>query len=121
MAIKSIGHRPELTIESAREIFERGMAGRYDIVSTEARRRHFIVRKDGWSGVGVKLQQRGDETRFVYTGMISHFWLNFFFGGMFSYFMLRKTWKAMESEVARYIEDEPAFASMPPGEQLKAA
>jgi hypothetical protein len=122
MAIISIGHKPTLSIDEAREIFARGMEGRYRIVTSEVRSRHFIVQKDGWRGVGVKLQQRDGETRFVFTGMISNFWLQFFFGGMFSYPLLRGSWKDMEADVARYIADEPAFSSdADDGQELKAA
>jgi hypothetical protein len=121
MAIISIGHKPELSIAEARAIFARGMAGRYEIVTSEVRSRHFIVQKDNWRGVGVKLQQRGGETRFVFTGMISNFWLQFFFGGMFSYPLLRGSWREMEAEVAEYIESESAFTSDDDTEQLRAA
>jgi hypothetical protein len=122
MAIISIGHKPDLSIDEAREIFARGMAGRYEIMTSEVRSRHFIVQKDGWRGVGVKLQQREGETRFVFTGMISNFWLQFFFGGMFSYPLLRGSWKSMEAEVAEYIASESAFSQTPDAdEELKAA
>jgi hypothetical protein len=109
MAVHPVGNRPDLTIEQAQEIFAAGFRARYEVVTTDVRSRHFIVRRDAWSGVGVKLKQRKDGTYFVYTAMIPSLRLQFLFGGIFSYLVLRKTWKALEAEVAEFIKSSPEF------------
>ena len=122
MAVTSIGYRPDLTVEQAQAAFAAGFRARYEIVTTDIRSRHFIVRRDAWSGVGVKLKQRKSDTCLVFTAMIPSLRLQFFFGGIFSYLVLRKTWKALEAEVAEFIKSSPEFKPQAmPEDQKKAA
>jgi hypothetical protein len=124
MATMPIGYLPELTKEQAREIFAQGFAGKYEIINTPVLRRDFVVKKSGWAGVGVKLQQDSDKTTFVYTGMMPNFLLQALFGGLASYMFLRKSWRAMEQEVAEFIatapEFRPAQAVQPPVKAKRA-
>lgn len=109
MATVSIGYLPELTKEQAREIFAQGFAGKYEITDTPALRRDFVVKKSGWAGVGVRLQQEKDKTTFVYTAMMPNLLLQAIFGGLASYLFLRSSWKALEQEVAEFIAQAPEF------------
>ena len=109
MAITPIGHRPELRPDQAFEVFAKHFAGTYEVYATKARNRDFIVKKDGWSGVGVRLKQESDKTSFVYTAMMPNLLLQLLFGGLVSYLFLRSTWKKLEAEVAEFIEAAPEF------------
>ncbi len=114
MAIVNIGNKPDLTKEQAREIFASHFAGKYEIIRSNALNRDFIVKKSGWSGVGVRLKQEKDSTSFVFTGLIPNMLLQVLFGGLAAYLFLRPSWKALESEVAQFIENEPSFQQTKP-------
>lgn len=109
MAIVSIGSKPDLTKDEAREIFARHFEGRYEIVRSNAMKRDFIVKKSGWTGVGVRLKQEKTGTSFVFTGLMPNVALQVLFGGLVAYLFLRPSWKALELEVASFIRIEPQF------------
>jgi hypothetical protein len=109
MATLSIGYRPELTKEQAQEVFARGFAGKYEVVQAQVMRRDFLLKKSGWAGVGVRLQQDKDQTVFVFTGMMPNLLLQAIFGGLASYLFLRSTWKELEQEVSEFIATAPEF------------
>ena len=122
MAIVSIGNRPDLTPEQAQEVFAQRFAGKYEVVHSNAVRRDFIVKKSGWSGVGVRLKQDKTGTSFVFTGLMPNMLLQVLFGGLASYQFLRSSWKELEAEVSEFIQSAPEF--QPPAatetEQLAA-
>ena len=109
MAIITIGHRPDLTKEQVQAIFTERFAGEFEIIRSNAINRDFIVKKNGWTGVGVRLKQEKTGTSFVFTAMMPNLLLNALFGGLFAYALLRKAWKEMELEIAGFIRLEPQF------------
>ena len=109
MAIANIGNRPDLTPEQAREVFTQHFAGKYEIVRSNAMRRNFIVKKSGWSGVGVRLKQEKTGTSFVFTSLMPNMLLQVLFGGVASYLFLRSSWKELEAEVSEFIQSAPEF------------
>lgn len=109
MAIVSIGNRPDLTPEQAQEVFAQHFAGKYEVVHSNALRRNFIVKKSGWSGVGVRLKQDKTGTTFVFTGLMPNMVLQVLFGGLASYLFLRSSWKELEAEVSEFIQSAPEF------------
>ncbi len=125
MATISIGQQPDLTKERVREVFAERFAGQYEIVRANALNRDFIVKKNGWSGVGVRFKQEKDGAcTFVFSGMMPNLLLQTLFGGLFSFLLLRRGWKDMELEVAGFIRLEPEFQRQrqaPPAPLAKAA
>ncbi len=113
MAIVNIGNQPDLTKEQAREVFERAFTGKYEIVRSTAMRRDFIVKKNSWSGVGVRLKHERTGTSFVFTGLIPNVALQILFGGLVAYLFLRPSWRELEAEIAQFIENEPSFRQKP--------
>lgn len=109
MATMTIGYLPELTKEQAREIFAQGFSGKYEVTNAPVMRRDFLVKKGGWAGVGVRLQQERDRTTFVYTALMPNLALQTVFGGLASYLFLRSSWKALEQEVSEFIAMAPEF------------
>lgn len=109
MATISVGCTPKLTAEQAMETFQRRFAARYQVYETRLRMRDFIVKKNDWAGVGVKVKQEADKTTFVYTALMPHTLYRVLFGGLVSYLFLRSSWKALEDEVGAFIEDEKSF------------
>ena len=114
MAIVNIGNQPDLTKEQAREAFARHFEGKYDVIQSNAMRRDFIVKKSGWSGVGVRLKQDKTGTSFIFTGLIPNVLLQMLFGGVVAYLFLRSSWKELEAEIAQFIENEPSFRQPAP-------
>ena len=109
MATITIGYKPELTPDSVRETFAEHFAGKYEVYPTKVRSRDFIVKKSGWSGVGVRVKQEKEQTTFVFTAMMPNLFLQALFGGLATYLFLRSDWKALESEVADFIQYAPEF------------
>src|SRR3990170_4486167 len=96
MAIISIGNRPDLTKEQIQQIFAERFS-EYEVIKSTALNRDFILKKNAWTGVGVRLKQEKDgKTAFVFTALMPNVFLQTFFGGLFAYALLRKSWKEME-------------------------
>lgn len=114
MATISIGHKPELTAEEALAAFQHHFAGTYEVYPTKLRMRDFIVKKNDWAGVGVKVKQESRKTTFVFTALMPHTLYRALFSGLVSYLFLRSSWKALEDEVAAFIEEEKAFRPAAP-------
>ena len=109
MATITIGHRPEITNEQVQQIFAERFS-EYQIIKSTALNRDFILKKNSWTGVGVRLKQEKDGvTTFVFTALMPNLLLNALFGGLFAYALLRKSWKEMELEVAGFIRLAPEF------------
>jgi len=107
MATLTIDQRSDLTAESAQQLFKERFAGRYEVYPTRMRNRHFVVKKSEWTGVGVKVKQgQNGSTTFVFTALMPNLLLQGLFGGLISYLFLRRDWKALEREVASFIEGE---------------
>ncbi len=66
MAKVIIGHRPELTAEIARKVFESHFHDKYDIYKTKMPGYDFVVKKSAWRGVSVKLNQKRGQTYFLF-------------------------------------------------------
>ena len=66
-----------------------------------------MVKKSGWTGCTVKLQQ--DGTSFVTRQNFGNPMFAMFMGSLLSMLVLRKGWQALEQEVVQFIENEPAF------------
>jgi hypothetical protein len=109
MATVSIGRHPDLTADAAIEVFQRHFAGKYEVSKTSVVARDFIVKKSGTTGVGVRLKQGKDGAEFVFTGMIPGLWQRFVYSGLAGYLFLRPAWRALEAEIASFIENEPSF------------
>ncbi len=110
MATATVKHRPEMTVDAAMEIFGKHFAGKYKVCRTKSMpMRDFVVKKSGWTGVGVKLKHDKDSSIFVFTGMIPSLFKRLLFGGLITYLFLRPRWKAMESEIASFIQNAPEF------------
>ncbi len=69
MAKVIIGHRPELTAEAARKVFESHFHDKYDVYKTKWPAYDFVVKKSAWRGVGVKLKQKRSQTYFEFKGI----------------------------------------------------
>jgi len=109
MATVNVGYVPELTKEQAQQVFRDGFAGKYEVTKAPVMRRDFMVKKSAWAGVGVRLEQKRDQTVFVFTAVMPNLLLQTMFGGLASYVFLRSTWKALEGEVADFIALAPEF------------
>jgi hypothetical protein len=120
MAIITIGYRPDLTKEQVQAIFAERFAGEFEIIRSNAINRDFIIKKNNWTGVGLRLKQEKNATTMVFTAMMPNLLLNALFGGLFAYALLRKSWKEMELEIAGFIRLEPQFQSAPSVEKLAA-
>jgi len=66
MAKIIIGHRPELTAEVARKVFESHFHDKYDVYKTRMPAYDFVVKKSAWRGVSVKLNQKRGQTYFLF-------------------------------------------------------
>jgi hypothetical protein len=108
MATITIGHRPDLTKEQVQQIFAERFAD-CEIIGSNAIKRDFIIKKNGWTGVGVRLKQEKSATTLVFTAMMPNVLLQTLFGGLFAYALLRKSWKEMEMQVAGFIRLAPEF------------
>ena len=71
MAIKEIAHKPELTKEQAEEIFRKNFEPKYKVEEFKGYFRDFMVVKNAWVGVAVKLEQdeADKKTKIVYSGL----------------------------------------------------
>ncbi len=123
MATITIGHRPDLTNEQVQQIFAQRFAD-CEIIRSNAVNRDFIIKKNGWTGVGVRLKQEKNATTLVFTALMPNVLLQTLFGGLFAYAFLRKSWKEMELEIAGFIRLEPEFQRKRPAyekPELRAA
>jgi hypothetical protein len=108
MAVAEIAHKPELTSDEVRSIFERRFSGEYtieDFKGAMAARRDFMVVKNAFVGVSVKLEQGAGATKLVYTGLAPRLWARLLFSGLLSYFL----WNGLTGQVRDFIESAPEF------------
>lgn len=113
----TVAHNPRLTPETAMEIFRKHFKGRYEIHKTRAMiNRQFAVRKNGFVGVFVGLEQDEDSTCFVFHGDSQSVMANILGGvllGILLIPILRPRRKAMEAEIKSFMENEPEFKAPP--------
>lgn len=105
MAIATIAHKPELTKEQAQEIFAKHFAGKYKVHEFKGFFRDFVVEKNPWVGVGLKLEQTGTETKLVFNGMAPKWWARALLGALFGFFL----WNGVTNDVKQLIETAPEF------------
>jgi len=108
MATITVGRLPDLTPETVQQVFEDHFSGKYTVSSTRIRNRDFIVKKSDWTGVGVRVKRdKAGLTTLVFTAMMPNLILQGLFGGLIAYLFLRREWKALEDEVAAFIQSAP--------------
>jgi hypothetical protein len=108
MAVTEIAHKPDLTKEQALELFRKHFEGRCKVEEWKgplAVRRDFMVVRNAFIGVTVKLEQTATDTKFVYTGIAPKMWARLLFTGLLSYFL----WNGLTGEVRTFIESAPEF------------
>jgi hypothetical protein len=109
VSLVAIGHHPEMTTEILVGIFQRGLGDKYTVFESHALMTDLMVKKSGWTGCGVKLQQHGDRSDFVTRQAYGNPMYAAFMGSLLSLLFLRPGWKRLEEEVVAFIENEPAF------------
>ncbi len=118
MPVITIAHKPDLTIEKVVEIFRKRFEPKYRVEVLKGffgrgvlfRRRDFIVVKNPWVGVTVKLEQSGSKTKFVFNGRVPRWWA-WHLGGFELGFLL---WVGLRKEVEELIRTAPEFRDAAP-------
>jgi len=80
MAKVVVSHHPELTAEDAMKIFQSHFTDKYEIYKTKWPGLDFVVKKSTWSGVGVGLKKKRNQTTFYLQGqsgsiLVMKFWV----------------------------------------------
>ena len=115
MATVTVNHNPHLTADQAMEVFRSHFAGRYEVYKTRLAMRDFVVKKSGWTGVGVRLRQNSNTTSFVFTGfspatMVRVLHAVFIgLGALIVLLVIRPSWKSMEEEIRAFIDNSAYF------------
>jgi|CXWL01.1.fsa_nt_gi hypothetical protein len=109
MAVTTIAHKPNLTADQVKEIFRRNFEGRYTIVDGKGApigpKRDFMVVKNAFVAVSIKLEQGQSETKFVYTGITPKVWARLLLGALLGFIL----WTGLTNEVKQFIETAPEF------------
>src|SRR5688572_16153172 len=109
MAVTRIAHRPDLTKEQAQEIFRRHFEPRYKVENWKGASvgapRDFVLNKNPFVGVALRLEQSTGETKFIYTGYAPKLWARMLFTGLLSFLI----WNGPTNEVREFIESAPEF------------
>ena len=101
-----IAHHPEMTWEQAMDIFKKEFGGRYKVYSLKrAPRRDFVVQKNGFVGVSMRLEQTKDETKFVYSGFAPSVMARMVLGPLIALFL----WNGITNEAKAFIARAPEF------------
>ncbi len=101
----TVAHKPGLSKEQAQEIFARHFAGTYDVHAFSGPFRDFVVEKNAFVGVAVKLEQTGNETRFVFNGLAPKWWARALLGAIVGMVL----WPPITKEVRTFVETAPEF------------
>ena len=113
MATMTVLARPGLTKKRVVTLFRERFRGTYEVYETDLLTRDFIVKKNGWTGVGIKLKHASQSTELVFTGLVPSYSLSVFTnmlaGGLITMPFLRRSRKDLEDEMKIYIETEPEF------------
>ena len=105
MAVTKIAHKPNLNAVAAMEIFRNHFDGKYKVNEFKGLFRDFVVEKNPWVGVGVRLEQSDGQTKFNYNGMCPKWWARALLGPLFGIFL----WNGITGEVRQFIENAPEF------------
>ena len=105
MAVTTIAHKPDLTKEQFQQLFATHFAGKYKIEDFKGFFRDFIVYKNPFVGVAVKLEQHPSETKVVYGGLAPRWWARLFLGWLIGIFL----WNGPTNDVKEYLETAPEF------------
>jgi len=110
MATVTVAHHPELTPERAMEVFQRHLAGKYDVYKMRAfGTRDFFVKESASMGVSVKLKQEANATTFVFTWGVPSPILRLLWVDVFTQLFRTGRREAMEEEVRSFIENASEF------------
>ena len=114
MAVETIGFNPGLTPERVREVFARHFEGRCGIedwhgVNVAGTGRDFVVVRNAFVGVGVRLEQGASETKFVFTGFAPAIWARVLASGLLSVLASMLFWNGLTNEVRDLIQTAPEF------------
>jgi hypothetical protein len=109
LAVSTIRYNPSLSVEAVREAFRAHFEGKYKIEDWKGpligSSRDFLLVKNPFIGVSVKLEQGQNETKLVYTGIIPRIWARILFGGLLSLLFQN----GPMSDVRNFIENAPEF------------
>jgi len=105
MAVATIAHKPDLTKEQLQDIFAKHYAGKYAVKPFRGLFRDFVIEKNPWVGVAVKLQQSESETKIVYAGLAPYWWARVLLGSLVGIFL----WNGLTNDVKQFIETAPEF------------
>ena len=105
MAVVTIAHKPELTRERTQEIFAQHFAGKYKVHVFRGLFRDFVVEKNAFVGVAVKLEQTDSETKLVFNGMAPKWWARAILGAIWGILF----WGGVTNDVRQFIETAPEF------------
>lgn len=112
MAVMAIAHKPDLTMEQVQEVFRKRFEPKYRVEALEGlsgaiRRRDFMVVKNPFVAVSVKLEQGERETKLVYNGMVPRWWARLFSVAVLIGSLIN--WTGLTNEVAELIRTAPEF------------
>jgi hypothetical protein len=105
MAKVTIAYKPELTKERAQEIFAEHFSDKYRVYRYTRPLRDFVIEKNAFVGVSVKLEQQSNQTRFVYNAFTPRWWAAAMFGVLIGPLLGR----ALTAEVREFMESAPQF------------
>jgi hypothetical protein len=105
MAVTTIAHKPQMTKEQAQQLFADHFAGKYKVEDFKGPFRDFMVVKNPFAGVAIKLEQTDSETKFVYGGLAPRIWARLLLGGLIGFLL----WNGVTNEVRQYMETAPEF------------
>ena len=105
-----IRHDPEMTPEQVMQAFQDQFQGKYEVYPTKLIGVDFVVKKSPWTGVAVRLLQKGDRTLLRFNAITPSTLRRAFFAGLIPYLILHLTsWKGITSEVRAFIEGSQAL------------
>ena len=88
------------------EVFNKEFGGRYKVYSLKRTpRRDFVVQRNGFVGVSMRLEQTKDETKLVYSGFSPSVMARMVVGPLIAIFF----WNALTNEIKAFIERAPEF------------
>lgn len=105
MAKVTVAHKPELTKEGAMEVFARHFSDKYRVAPFRGLFRDFVIEKNPFVGVALKLEQSRTETKFVYNAFTSRWWARAMLGALIGPILGR----SMTAEVRDFIDSAPEF------------
>lgn len=105
MAVATIAHKPEMTKEQLQEIFAKHFEGTYDVHEFRGFGRDFVIAKNPWVGIAVKLEQSEGQTKLNYNGICPAWWARAMLGVLFGLFL----WNGITDEVKEFIATAPQF------------